>query len=419
MNSIKYLLITILSIISIEVMSQLTIDSCYLKARLNYPQIAQYGLLEKSKDYDLKNASMGYLPQFALSLRATYQTEVTEMPINIPGITFEGIPKDQYQALLSLNQTIWDGGMIHSQRKDTEAKYKADVKSLDVDIYTLNERINNLFFGIILLNEQLKQNELFNDELKRQYDKVKSYIDNGLANSADLDAVEVELLNNKQQKTDLTANRRAYLMMLSVMIGENVDESTHLIEPTVNEYISTTINRPELDLFAANIDLLEVKYKSVSTRVTPKIGLFVNGGVGNPGLNFLKAGFSPYAQMGVNLSWNIGGFYTFGRERKNIDIGKQSINTSKETFLFNTNLQVVQQNQEILRIKEIMVYDDKIINLRNSVKLSSEVKVENGVITVTDFLRDVNAEQMAIQTKTLHQVQLMMAVYKLKTITNN
>lgn len=419
MNKVKYLFIIILSIISIDAKSQLSIDSCYLKARQTYPQIAQYGLLEKSKDYDLKNASMGYLPQFTLSLKATYQTEVTELPITLPGITFEGIPKDQYQAVLSLNQTIWDGGMIHSQRKGTEAKYKTDVKSLDVDIYTLNERINNLFFGIILLNEQLKQNELFNDELKRQYDKVKSYVDNGLANAADLDAVEVELLNNKQQKTGLTANRRAYILMLSMMIGENVDESTRLLEPAVNEDISTNINRPELDLFAANIDLLEVKHKSVSTRVTPKIGLFVNGGVGNPGLNFLKAGFSPYAQMGVNLSWNIGGFYTFGRERKNIDINKQIINTSKETFLFNTNLQVVQQNQEILRIKEIMVDDDKIIGLRNSVKLSSEVKVENGIITVTDFLRDVNAEQMAIQAKTLHDVQLMMAIYKLKTITNN
>lgn len=420
MNKIKLLLSAALvfGLFSTS-MAQLSIDSCYVKAERTYPQIAQYGLLEQSKEYNLKNASMGYLPQFSLSLKATYQTEVTEMPFTVPGVNFEGIPKDQYQAVLALTQTIWDGGAIRSQRKSTEAKYEVDVRSVDVDMYSLKERINNLFFGIVLFNEQLKQNELFDDELRRNYGKVKSYVDNGVANEADLDAVSVELLNNKQQRTGLLASRRAYLTMLSVMIGERVDESVELVNPNIDSVIQTTVNRPELAVFAANIDLLDVQRKTVSTRITPKIGLFANGGIGNPGLNFLKAGFSPYAQFGINLSWNIGGFYTYGRERKDIDIGKKSIENSKDTFLFNANLQVVQQGEEITKIREIMQDDDKIITLRNSVKKASEVKVENGIITVTDYLRDVNAEQLAIQNKTIHEVQLMMAVYKLRTITNN
>ena len=214
---------------------ELTLEECQQQAQAHYPLIKRYGLIEKTKEYNISNAGKGYLPQVSLSAKASYQSDVTEIPVDLLGIDIRGIRKDQYQAMLQLDQVVWDGGNIRARKEVTRATSEVDKQKLEVDMYAINERVNQLFFGILLLKEQLKQNQLMQEELQRNYDNVAAYVKNGIANQADLDAVKVEQLNNIQQRHTLEATYRAYGEMLKIMINHPtpLTENT-LKKPDVN-----------------------------------------------------------------------------------------------------------------------------------------------------------------------------------------
>jgi len=400
---------------------QLSVEDCYKKAQANYPQVKQYGLIEQSKEFNLSNANKGYLPQVSFFAKATYQSAVTKLPITLPNVTIEGLNKDQYQSVVEINQSVWDGGVIRNQKKITEASSAVDKQKLDVDMYTINDRVNQLFFGILLLDEQIKQNLLLQDELKRNYNQISAYITNGIANQADLDAVKVNQLSTAQRKVELDATRKAYKEMLSAMIGEEIKEGTSLVKPSFAEEasLSSTIKRPELQLFEAQSNLFETQKSMVDAKNLPKLGVFVQGGYGNPGLNMLKNEFSPYYVAGARLTWNFGSLYTKKNDKKLLDNSLQNVAVQKETFLFNTNLKMTQQSNEIDKIKQLMRDDDEIIRLRTNIKKASEVKVEHGTLSVTDLLRDINSEDQAKQSKVLHEIQLLISIYNYKNSTNN
>lgn len=400
---------------------QLSIDDCYKKAQANYPLVKQYNLLEQAKEYNLANANKGYLPQFTLSAKASYQSEVTKIPISLPNMQIKGLNKDQYQSVVEVNQTIWDGGVIRNQKKITEAGSALEKQKLDVDLYAINERVNQLFFGILLLDEQIKQNTLLQDELKRNHAQITSYVSNGIANQADLDAVKVNQLNTLQRKVELEATRKAFREMLAALIGEPIKEGDYLIKPSAVEEtsLSTTVNRPELRLFEAQNQLFETQKSMINAKNLPKLGLFVQGGYSNPALNMLKSEFSPYYVAGARLSWNFGGLYTKKNEKKLLENSQQNVAVQKETFLFNTNMKMTQQNNEIDKMKQLMRDDDEIIRLRRNIKKAAEVKVENGTLSVTELLREINSEDQAKQNKVLHEIQLLMSIYNYKNTTNN
>lgn len=418
----KRIFFTVLLIASCPLLSygQLTVEQCQRMARENYPLIKQYGLIEKSRDYNIANANKGYLPQLSLSARATYQSAVTEIPVQLPGLEIDGVRKDQYQAVLELSQTIWDGGIIRSQKNITRAESEVEAKQTEVNLYQLNERVNHLFFGILLMDEQLQQNKLLQDELERNYRQVSAYVENGIANQADLDAVKVEQLNAIQRENELEATRQAYTQMLSIMIGKSLKEK--LQKPQIDwtqKETSTEINRPELSLFRAQGLQLDAQKQMLQAKNLPKFGLFVQGAYGNPGLNMLKNEFTPYYIAGLRLSWNFGNLYTKKNENKQLELNRNNINVQRETFLFNTRLDITQSNHEIEKLKKIMKHDNEIILLRNHIRQSAEAKVANGTLTVIEMLREVNAEDQAKQNKSLHEIQLLMAIYTLKNTTNN
>lgn len=401
------------------VSGQLTVEDCYRMAKENYPLIKRYGLIEQAKAYDLANANKGYLPQFSLSAKASYQSEVTEVPISLPGMDIEGPDKDQYQTLLELNQTIWDGGVIRSQKRITEAGSQADKQKLEVDLYALNGRVNQLFFGILLLDGQLKQNALLQSDLKRNYEQVAAYVANGVANQADLDAVKVNQLDALQRETELKATARAYREMLAALIGEKTGAGLALRAPEVPLTVGTAeIRRPELQLFEAQANVLETQKKMLLSGNLPRLGMFAQGGYSNPGLNMLKNDFSAYYVAGVRLSWNFGGFYTKKNERRLLENSQADLNVQKEIFLFNTGLEVVQENHELQKIRDLMRDDDEIVTLRGSIRKAAEVKVANGTLSVTELLREVNAEDVARQNKVVHEIQFLKTFYDLKNTVN-
>jgi len=402
---------------SLAASAHITLTECQTKAQANYPLIKQYGLIEKAKDYNLSNVGKGYLPQITFSAKASYQSEVTEVPINIPGV--KGMNKDQYGATVDVNQVVWDGGAIRSKRENLRTLSEVEKKNLDVELYTLNDRVNQLYFGILLLDAQLEQNRLFQEELQRNCDKISICIKNGIAHQADLDAVKVEQLKALQTKSQLTAQKSACLDMLSAMTGEKMDMNVALAKPEPVSSVNTSIQRPELSLYQAKIKNLETQNKELNAGLMPKLGLFLTGGYGNPGLNMLKNGFSSYCIVGARLSWNFGNFYSNKNSKNLIQNNINSVLAQQETFLFNVNLDISKKQSEINQYREQLQYDDEIIALQSAVKQSSESKMANGTLSGIDFMRDVTAEEMAKQAKIQHEIEMLLAMHSLQWTMDN
>ncbi len=421
----RFIFLLSFSIATSWIHGQITLEECQRKTQQNYPLVRQYELIEKTKEYNLENARTGYLPQFSLSAKASYQNDVTELPVEIPGIHIKGLPKEQYQVMAELRQNIWDGGEVRIKKKQARATSEVEREQMNVDMYALNDRVNQLFFGILLLDEQLEQNRLLQEELERSFHQVSAYVENGIANQADLDAVKVEQLNASQKRIELTSMRQAYLQMLSLLVGETFSTDTQLVKPVAEEkagngsLMNLSVQRPELQWFDAQQNRLNVQEDALKVRYLPRFGLFVQGAYGNPGLNMLKDKFTPYYVAGIRLSWNFGSLYTLKNDRRVIENSRRQVQSNRDVFLFNTRLQMTQQNSAIIAMKKQMADDEEIIRLRSNIRKSAEAKVANGTLTVIEMLREITNESLARQTKALHEIQLLMNIYQLKYTTNN
>jgi outer membrane protein TolC len=332
------------------------------------------------------------------------------------------LKKDQYAVTLDLTQTIWDGGTVAAINKSARSQYEADRNNVEANLYALRERISGLFFGILLLKEQIVLANLMEEELNRNLKKVENYIQNGVANKADLNMVKVAILNNKQRLEELHVNRDAYCQILSAFVGERIAGDTPLEMPlelnNQTDFSNNLEQRPEIKLFDSQVKLFETNKKMLTAKNMPKIGLFAQGGYGRPGLNMLSNKFSFFAIGGVQLKWNFGGLYSFSNEKNQIFNAQQGILTQKATFLFNSRLQLSQQKAEIDRLQKQLQLDDEIITLKTEIKKSAESKLEDGTATVNDLMKEVTEENLAKQNKLLRQIQLLMAVYGYNNMVN-
>ncbi len=413
-------IIVLISVNSLFVSAQIiTIDECQVKAEANYPAIVQYNIIDKTKEFNLANAGKAYLPQGTLIAQGTWQSDVTNIDIKMPGLEIPTIDQDQYRFVAELNQLIWDGGRISAQKRSLEANAELEKKQLGSEIYTLRERVNNLYFGILLMKEQINQLGILENELQRNYDNVQVYAENGLANETDLNVVRVEQLKAGQQRINLESNLEAYIQMLSVLIGEELNSDLVFIKPEAeSSLILPVINRPELKMFEAQENAIESQKSLLNASMMPTVGAFAQGGFGKPALNMFDNQFTPYLLGGVRVSWNFGNLYTLKNDRKKIDLQKSAVNSQRETFLHNMNVVIPQQQIEIEKFRKTMQDDNEIIRLQTQIRKAAEVKVENGTMTVSDLMKEINAEEAVRQSKTLHEIQFLMSVYALKYSTN-
>jgi outer membrane protein TolC len=405
----------------------LSIDSCHALARANYPLIRQLGLVERTRDYNLANASRAWLPQLQLSAKATYQSDVTQIPFDFSqlapmlGGNVSAIPelsRDQYNVSLELSQTLWDGGTTRARKASIGAQSEAGLRELEAQLYAVGERVNQLFFGTLLLDAMLAQNSLFADELQRSYARVEACVSNGVAMSADLDAVRVEQLKAQQQRAQLAHRRAAYIAMLSALTGAQLGDSVSLAQPATLPPLPTAINRPELAAFDAQLGSLNAAQGEVQASLMPRVGVFLTGGFGKPGLNMLEDKFAAYYIGGIRLTWNIGAFYTRKNTLATLDASRSTVAVQRETFLLNTEINRSSGERELSKYRELLQSDDEIVALHTGVRQAAEVRLTNGTLTTSDLLRELNAEQLARQAKIVHEVEMMQAAYNLKHLIN-
>lgn len=396
----------------------LTIEQCYRLARQNYPLIKERELIIRSRDYSIQNIAKGNLPQLSVLGRASYQSEVTKLPIHLPNVQVPELSKDQYRIYGTLTQNLYDGGIIKTQQQMQNVNAKIADQQLEVQLYQLNDRINQLFFGIMLLDTRLGQNDLLEKDIRLGLASMQAAIDNGVALKSNADILRAELLNVDQDRMELEAERTAFSQMLSLFIYRQENDSLVLQAP-VFEKVSGEIKRPELALFKYQHMALDLRNKMLTAKNLPKFNLFLQGGAGRPALNMLDNSFKGFYIGGVQMSIPLSGFYTLKKKRALIGIDREKINTEQETFLFNTQLTVTQQDRELEKLNKMLASDQQIIRLREQVKTTALAQLKHGVINSNDYLKDVNEADLARQHQALHQVQLLMADYSQKTTTGN
>ncbi|MCE6991778.1 TolC family protein [Dyadobacter sp. CY323] len=392
----------------------ITIEEAYKLARQNYPMIRQRDLIAKTLDYSVSNAAKGYLPQISVLGQATYQSAVTEfkLPVSLPGVEFPSISKDQYKVYADVSQTIYDGGLVRTQVKSHEMNAGIEGQKLEVELYKINERVNQIFFGVLMIDEQIKQNQLLKNDIQLGISKIQALIANGTAFKSNANSLKAELLKADQRMIDLQASRQAYVDMLALMTNQPLSDSVIFQKPQPVT-IPVEISRPELKLYAFQNQGLDIQDQLINVKNRPKFNFFFQGGFGRPALNILSNSFDPYYLTGVRLSWSLSTFYTAKNDRGLIKNSRDGIQLQRDTFLYNTNLTLKQQNAETTRFQQLLATDNEIIELRESVKTTSAAQLENGIINTNDFLREVNAEDQARQSKILHEIQLLVSGYNL------
>ena len=416
----KSIVVILLMFLTFSAKAQITLEQLQEQARANYPAIRKYGLVEQSRDFTLSNVAKGNLPQVLFQGNASYQSSVTRLPIDVGkfGIDYEGLPRDQYNASVTISQVIYDGGKIAAEKKIARAQADVQNEQINVMMYGIRESVNRLFFSILLIDEQLLHNILLQDDLRLVQKNVEAMITGGVANQSDADLVSVELIRARQQEEMLHTFRRTYLSMLSTFIGTPIDASVKLRKPT-EALFPTANNRPELSFYNAQQRLLDLRQSSLDVSLRPRVDVFLQGGVGNPGLNMFNNGWDAYYKLGATVSWNIGALYRRKNDIQLIDMERQQVNVNRETFLFNIRIQEQQLKGQIENIRSQIAHDDEIIRLRENIRRASEKRVESGIETVNEMLRDINAVSEARQQRAIHEVELLQEIHKLKNINNN
>ena len=388
----------------------LLLSAAYDLALKNYPLVKQRELLKQTAAINIENLGKGFLPQVNLSGQASYQSDVTAIKIPLPGVNIPSPSKDQYRIVADINQLLYDGNNIKVQKDIQRLNENTEQQKIEIELYRIKDRINQLFLGVLFLDEQLKQVDLVKNDLSIGIKKTEAQVNNGVAFRSNLNVLKAELLKTDQRTIELTTTRKGLTDVLSLFIGETLPDEVVLEKPVITATLAgTDIQRPELKLYSVQEKLLNGQYKLIDSRIRPRASLYLQSGYGRPGLNLLKNDFAFFYTTGVRLNWAFGGLYTQKKEKQLIELGKRSIGIQKEIFLLNTNTALKQQEAEISKMKKLIAKDYEIIELRVKVKDAAKVQLDNGVITANDYLREINAEDQSRQSLITHQVQLLQA----------
>ena len=405
-----------------------TLDECQQAAEKNYPLIRQYGLIEKTTELTVANIQKGWLPQVSAQAQATYQSDVTAWPdemkmmMNGMGIDMKGLTKDQYRVGIDVQQTIYDGGVIDSQKAIAREQGKVQAAQNEVNIYHVRKRVNEMYFSLLLIDEQIKLNVDLQTLLAGNESKLESMTKHGTAAESDLQNVKAERLNVVQKATELASQRQMLQRMLSTFCGMEVKEVRKPVL-SVAEVLQQTGRRPELKALDAQIDLLNAQERALNAALIPKVGVFAQGFYGYPGLNMFEdmmhRKWSLNGIVGARVTWNIGALYTRKNDKAKLQLQRDMTENSREVFLFNNNLEQIQQNENMARYRQLMAHDGEIIALRQAVRKAAESKLAHGIIDVNDLVREINQENVARVQQSVHEIEMLKEIYDNKYTTNN
>lgn len=428
MRNFRAILGVAVMLLSVSADAQLTLDECQQMASDNYPLLQKYDLVRQTTEYTIKNIQRGYWPQLSLGGQVSYQSEVTDLPdvlshlLSESSPNYKGMAKDQYQIALDLNQVIWDGGHIKARRDLAASDAEVQVAQADVEMYAIRSRVNELFFGILLLDEKIRLNETLQTLLLDNCRMLETRKMHGTAMESDVDVMRAEYLEARQDLTALRSMRKSYRQMLAIFIGKDTASVINLQKPAASLPQTFDNRRPELNLYAMQMQQTEAQSHLLNVGLRPKLSLFAQGVYGYPGYDMFDSMFDHDLKLngivGIRFSWNIGRLYTFKTDKHKLELTRKQIETAREIFLFNNNLQSVRERETVNQYYQMMEEDSDIIRLRTSVRQAAEAKLQHGVIGVNDLLQEITKENRARIDHSLHEMEMLKNIYELKHTIN-
>ncbi|MDY3741633.1 MAG: TolC family protein [Prevotella sp.] len=405
-------------------MSQ-TLEECQRAAEQNFPLIRQYGLIEKTTDLNVANIQKGWLPQVSASAQATLQSDVPAFPDEFQklyqqmGITMEGLERDQYRVGIDLQQTVYDGGNIKSQKEIARRQGELQSRQNEVTMYNVRRRVNEMYFSLLLIDEQIQLNADLQTVLEGNEKKLAAMLKGGTASESDWQNVKAERLNVVQQMTGLKSQRTALVRMLSTFCAMEVNR---LVKPEIPENTGSTVNlRPELKTIDAQLRLADAKEKALDASLMPRLGVFAQGYYGYPGYNMFEdmtgRKLSWNGIIGARLTWNIGALYSRKNDKAKLQAERETAEANRERFLLDNKMEQIQQNENISRYRQLMTDDEEIISLRSSIRKAAESKLAHGIIDVNDLVREINSENKARVEQCIHEIEMLKEIYNLKITT--
>lgn len=420
----KRILTFIIIILAVSAHAQ-TLEECQQAAEKNYPVIKRYDLIGRTTELTVSNLQKEWLPRITASAQATYQNAVAAWPESIKsvyqrmGLDMKGLKKDQYKVGIDVQQTLYDGGVISSQKRIARQEGKLQEVQNDVNQYQLRQRVNEMYFSLLLLNEQIRLNDDVKALLLSSEKKLAAMVKGGTAATSDYENVMAERLAAEQQNSSLKAQQQMLQRLLSVFCGMEVN---HLQKPKPAEVSTTTNNRPELSMFDSQIKLVEAKEKALNARLMPKLGLFAQGYYGYPGYNIFEdmmdRKWTLNGIVGIKMSWDLSAFYTHKNDRERLNMERKMAENAREVFLFNSRLDEIQHTEDVDRYQKMVQADEEIITLRTNVRKAAESKLAHGIIDVNSLLREINNENAAKAQQAIHEIDMLKEMYNLK-YTNN
>lgn len=394
--------------ISAQMSEVLTLENCYQLAESNYPLTGQKEIIERITAETLKKINAYWQPQAYLNAQATYQSEVTQVPIEVPGFDIPVLSKDQYKATLDVSQTIYDGGVTKQQRTLQQSNSAVEVQKVEVEVYKLHEKINQFYFSVLLADKNIQLIKNLQDDLALQKKKTDTGLQYGTASVNTSDILESEILKADQKLIEVQAARTSAIQMLSVLTGTEIKENINFREPDVEFTLIDTINeRPELQLFKLQENYSNQQISFLNAADLPKLSAFAQGGYGKPGLNFLYDKFSPFYIVGIKLNYSIWSGNTKKYDAEIAGLNLNTIDIQRRNFMLNTHLQSQQQTAEMDKLQLLIDKDRAIIDLKTKIKNTASVQLENGVISATDFVTYLNDETEARVNLSVHEMQLL------------
>lgn len=420
----KRILTFIIIILAVSAHAQ-TLEECQQAAEKNYPVIKRYDLIGRTTELTVSNLQKEWLPRITASAQATYQNAVAAWPESIKsvyqrmGLDMKGLKKDQYKVGIDVQQTLYDGGVISSQKRIARQEGKLQEAQNDVNQYQLRQRVNEMYFSLLLLNEQIRLNDDVKALLLSSEKKLAAMVKGGTAATSDYENVMAERLGAEQQNSSLKAQQQMLQRLLSVFCDLEVN---HLQKPKPVEVSTTTNNRPELSMFDSQIKLVEAKEKALNARLMPKLGLFAQGYYGYPGYNIFEdmmdRKWTLNGIVGIKMSWDLSAFYTHKNDRERLNMERKMAENAREVFLFNSRLDEIQHTEDVDRYQKMVQADEEIITLRTNVRKAAESKLAHGIIDVNSLLREINNENAAKAQQAIHEIDMLKEMYNLK-YTNN
>ena len=412
------LLLTFLLSLPVNAQETVTLEEIQLLAKEHYPLIKRNGLIEKTKAYTLENIAKGWLPQINVVGQATYQNEVTQLPFALPNSSVEPLSKDQYKVYADIQQTVYDGGLISNQKKLAKIQSETEIQKNEVELDKLEERINQIYFGILQSQEQLKQTEITKNDIENGLKKASAQLEYGTIFRSQVDVLKAQLIGLEQRQIEIQSLRKNLIETLSLFTKKDFSENT-VFETPEKLLLTGENNRAELKLFTLQQQMLETQKSLVESKNLPKLGAFFQSGYGKPGFNMLRNEFDVFYISGLRLQIPISGYYTKKNDLALLNTQQQDLEIQKENFLFNQNFSTIRNNEELEKLQKLIQKDEELIVLRQSIKKASLAQLENGVINTSDYLREVNAEEQARIQKTTHEIQFLLTQYNQKAQLNN